>query len=390
MNRKYNSALIVGSILSISSFFGIFFNLFTTKFFRKKTYHFFTTRMILFSLITTVILILSPKSTWAFVIAMITWSTYYELRNYAKYDFVERFQPPRKNAESWSILTTFQSLAYMLGPALALVLIKNGVTSVLAGSLIAISLTGICFLIFQKLFGKESGDKEGKGEIKGLFSEVKLIHILAKRVWPLVLFTFALTLLDVSMWSVGILYSEQLRMQNEIGGLFITTYGLPSILVGIITPKIYGRFGKKRTAFLFGILSGFLLLLLGVIKNTYLILGTVFIMAAVSGISFILIYATFEDFVTRLDGEGNSMVSILQITQNFAYAFGPIFFGLISRDNDFSSSFIAGGEILMLFSVLALSTIPRKIKMPHKEIAEKITRKIEDVSNDISESLEKI
>ena len=44
----------------------------------------------------------------------------------------------------------------------------------------------------------------------------------------------------------------------------------------------------------------------------------------------------------------------------------------------------------MLFSVLALSTIPRKIKMPHKEIAEKITRKIEDVSNDISESLEKI
>ena len=390
MNRKYNSALIVGSILSISSFFGIFFNLFTTKFFRKKTYHFFTTRMILFALITTLILILSPKSIWVFVIAMITWSTYYELRNYAKYDFVERFQPPRKNAESWSVLTTFQSLAYMLGPALALVLIRRGVTSVLAGSLIAISLTSICFLIFQKVFGKDSGDREGKSDIEGLFSEVKLIHILAKRVWPLVLFTFALTLLDVSMWSVGILYSEQLRLQNEIGGLFITTYGLPAILVGIITPKIYSKFGKKRTAFLFGIAAGFLLLLLGIVKNTYLILMIVFIMATCSGISFILVYATFEDFVTRLDGKGNSMVSILQITQNFAYAFGPIFFGLISQDNNFSSSFIAGGEILILFSILALLTIPRKIKMPHKEIAEKITRKIEDIGKDISENLEKI
>jgi len=390
MNRKYNNALIVGSILSISSFFGIFFNLLTTKFFRKKTYHFFTTRMILFALVTTGILILSPKNLWVFVIDMITWSTYYELRNYAKYDFVERFQPPRKNAESWSILTTFQSIAYMLGPALALVLIKKGITSVLVGSLTAISLTSICFLIFQKIFGKDSSNREKDSDIEGLFSEVKLIHILAKRVWPLVLFTFALTLLDVSMWSVGILYSEQLRLQNEIGGLFITTYGLPAILVGIITPKLYSKFGKKRTAFLFGIASGFLLLLLGVVKNVYLILVIVFSMATCSGVSFILVYATFEDFVTRLDGKGNSMVSILQITQNFAYAFGPIFFGLISQDNNFTSSFIAGGEILIFFSALALLTIPRKIKMPHKEIAEKITRKIEDIGKDISESLEKI
>ena len=97
-------------------------------------------------------------------------------------------------------------------------------------------------------------------------------------------------------------------------------------------------------------------------------------MATCSGVSFILVYATFEDFVTRLDGKGNSMVSILQITQNFAYAFGPIFFGLISQDNNFTSSFIAGGEILIFFSALALLTIPRKIKMPHKEIAEKIIK----------------
>jgi len=166
-------------------------------------------------------------------------------------------------------------------------------------------------------------------------------------------------------------------LQHPAGGLLLTMYELPVILTGITAPRIYSYLGKKRTAFIAGIFAGISLICIPLLQNVYLILGMVFVTAFMSGIAFILIYATFEDYVTRLDDDGNNMVSIGQISQNVAYVLGPIFFGMISKDGNYGHSFIAAGEILVFFSVLALITVPRKIKMPHKEIKE-IVEKIFD------------
>jgi len=96
LNNRYSNTLLVGSILSISSFFGIFFNIFITKFFPHKGYKFFTFWMLVFALITALILIFIPKYLFPLVVAMITWSVYYEFRNYSKYNFVEKYLPPNK------------------------------------------------------------------------------------------------------------------------------------------------------------------------------------------------------------------------------------------------------------------------------------------------------
>ena len=310
---------------------------------------------------------------------MITWSTYYELRNYSKYNFVEKFLPSKENAKAWSIMSIFQSSAYMIGPIIAVYFISKNLKSPLFASLLITSFATISFLLFQILYKKKGEIDRNSERNRSLFEDVKITHILARRVWPLVMFSFALTLLDVSFWTIGVLYSEKLRVQNPIGGMFITMYGLPAILTAMIAPKIYGRLGKKRTAFVIGILSGCALISLALFKDVYVILGTVFVIAMLSGISFILTYATFEDFITRLDGTENNMVSIGQISQNVAYVIGPIFFGLISKDGNFGHSFIAAGEILILFSILALAVVPRKIKMPHKEIARIVEKVLDEI-----------
>ena len=132
------------------------------------------------------------------------------------------------------------------------------------------------------------------------------------------------------------------------------------------------------------ILAGLGLIGLGLSKNVYLTLAIVLITATFSDIAFVLIYATFEDYVTRLDGEGNNLVSIEQIAQNFAYAAGPVFLGYISRNGDFGLSFKITGFILIAFSLLALISVPRKIKMPHKQIAEELKKGFTELKKDLN------
>lgn len=379
LNNRYSNTLFVGSILSISSFFGIFFNFFITKFFPNKGYKFFTFWMLVFAITTALILIFIPKYLFPLVIAMITWSTYYEFRNYSKYNFVEKFLPPNKNAHAWSTMSIFQSLAYMIGPAIAVYLFAERINSSLLFALLMTSLASVLFLFFETKFGKKKDDEKSDREIRSLFDEVKVTHVLTRKIWPLVTFSFALTLLDASFWTIGVLFSESLRSQHPAGGLFLTMYGLPAILTGLAAPRIYSYLGKKRTAFLAGIFAGVLMVCISLLKNVYLTLGMVFLIAFFSGIAFILIYATFEDYITRLDGDGNNMVSIGQISQNIAYVLGPIFFGMVSKDGNYGHSFIAAGEILIFFSVLALVTVPRKIKMPHKEIANIIEKVLDEI-----------
>ncbi len=383
LNNKYNDSFIVGLILAVSSTFGILFNFLIAKFFPKKDYRFFILWMLVFALLTPLFYLLLPEKLIPFILIMIVWSIYYEFRNYSKYNFVDEFLPPQKNTEAWWIMSVFQSVAYMIGPILAFLLIRKSINSALICSVVIVIMSCITYVAFVKNYAKK---KKGRGdyEIRSFFKGIKIINIIAKRIWPLVLFTCALTLLDVSFWTIGVLYSEKLRAQTEIGGLFMTMYTLPFIFTGPIISKIHEPLGKKRTAFLTAILAGLGLIGLGLSKNVYLTLAIVLITATFSDIAFVLIYATFEDYVTRLDGEGNNLVSIEQIAQNFAYAAGPVFLGYISRNGDFGLSFKITGFILIAFSLLALISVPRKIKMPHKQIAEELKKGFTELKKDLN------
>jgi len=225
----------------------------------------------------------------------------------------------------------------------------------------------LVFTLFAKNFGKKHKIHNEHSEPRGFLKGLKVLHILTKRVWPLVIFSFALTLLDVSFWTTGVLYSEKLKLSSGLlGGLFLTAYCLPAMFVGLITTHISESLGKKKTAFISGIIAGVCLIIVGLSNNIYLTLGMVFITATFADISFILIFATFQDYVTRLDGGGTDLVGINQMTQNLAYASGPIILGLISRNGRLGNSFLLTGVILIMSSIIALSVVPRKIKMPHK------------------------
>ncbi|MFC1700115.1 MFS transporter [Patescibacteria group bacterium] len=371
LNSTLNDTFLVGLILSSSSLFGMFFNFTIATFYDHKNYRFFIPRMLLFALIFPSIYIFLPRKIFFFVMAMIVWSIYYEFRNYSKYNFVHEFLPPQKNTDAWSVMQIFQASSYMIGPAIAVFLISKNLNAPLYTTITIVSTAVLVYLFFIKFYAKKK-KKEAKrpqGKFSDFLKQLKVFRILSKKLWCLVFFSFTLTLLDVSFWTIGVLYSEILRNIHELGQFFIVVYGLPAIFVGFVAPHIYQRLGKKRTGFITGALAGLSLVGVGLASNIHHILISVFLASTFFNITFILISATFEDFVTRLDESENDIVSMSQFSQNLAYAIGPILLGFIAKKYSFGNAFMTAGTILVCSAIISYFIVPRKIRLPRKALA---------------------
>jgi MFS family permease len=376
IEERLNNTFLVGVVLSISALFGMLLNFAIAHFFSLKDYTFFMGGALLFALGLPLAFLLLPRELLPFILAMLIWSVYYELRNYSKYDFVHRFLPSEKNTIAWSVMTMFQSTSYMLGPAITVFLVGKHTNLPLYASLIITSLTVLVFFVFVSFYKKSDDDRSKTREKnRSFWKELSIIRVLTKRIWALVIFSFTITLLDVTFWTTGVLYAEELRQKSYWGGLFLILYCLPTIFIGWIIPHLYQALGKKRTALIAGIGAGISLIFLGLSNNIFTILGLVVLVSIGYDIATILICATFEDYITRLDTTKQDLVSINQISGNLAYTVGPILMGFISYKLGFGASFLCAGVLIICASVYALSVIPRKIKMPHQELSAVLKRK---------------
>jgi MFS family permease len=378
IEEKLNNTFWVGAVLSVSALFGMFLNFIIAQFFSLKDYTFFMGGALLFALGLPLAFLLLPRELVPFILAMIIWSVYYELRNYSKYDFVHRFLPTEKNTLAWSVMTIFQSTSYMLGPAITVFLVSKHLNLPLYASLVITSVTILVFFVFISFYKRKEEEEDvniHKEKPRSFWKELSILKVLTKRIWALVIFSFTITLLDVTFWTTGVLYAEKLRLQSTWGGLFLILYCLPTIFIGWVIPHLYQAYGKKRTALVAGIGAGISLMALGLSSNIFTILGLVVLVSIGYDISTILISATFEDYVTRLDTTKQDLVSINQLSGNLAYTVGPILMGFVSLKFGFGATFLFAGVLIMAASIYAISVIPRKIKMPHQELALVLERK---------------
>jgi MFS family permease len=203
---------------------------------------------------------------------------------------------------------------------------------------------------------------------RNLEIEGKIMKILITRAWPIFIFGFTLWLLDASFWTIGTLFSEQLKHSSKYGSFFFAAYMIPPIFTSIFATHIYKRFGKKRTAFISAIFSALILLVMAATNNVGYILICVFFVSIFYNLAQILNYSVYEDFVTRLHQYGNDMVAIGQVSASLAYITGPVIFGLISSYIGYQSTFSIVGIILGSVSIACLFVVPRKIKMPQIEL----------------------
>ena len=357
---------IMGLIIASSSFVGFWADVIIGDIFGHKKYVFFLFWTIFLGIFFPLSLLLLPPIAPIFVVAMAIWGIYFELLEFANFHFIHEHLPHDSYDQSWGLIYVLKTLSYFIGPLIASTLILTSTRFPFYAALTIFIISFISYLFFHTKV-KHHHDLPRKTKVS-ILKELSVWMILSKRVWPVWVFTLGIFIVDATYWSVGVLLSEQLRAQNPLGGWLLPAYILPAGIASLMVRKASLPFGKKKAAFISGLLGGLPLIFVGHLNNIGLLLILVTISAFFLSIAVPEILAVSEDYIKRLGKFSNDMVGLERSAVSLAYLIGPIIAGFTAAIIGYQRTFTVIGGVLVVISLIALVFTPRKIFMPQSEL----------------------
>lgn len=371
--ETFQSTTLMGVVLGLSSLMGLLADAWLSQRTQDRTFLFFAVRTFLLAPLFPLALLFGAS--WlTFIAAMAVWGIYFELMSFSHFKFVVSYVKREQYSLAWGLLETFKAITLCIGPLLTSWLLTYGFRLSLSVSLCLFALSLCVVVIFQKmgLFYKHTHKQafNNATDISTIQkpSNLQCFLALGRRVWPVWLFLFTLVMLDATFWSIGTLFSEQLKHTHPLGGFVLTAYILPSFGVGLLAKYMARPFGKKRTAFFSAALGGGALLMLSLVTNPLSIIALIALSSLLGGIAFPEILATFEDYIDRLDQHGGEMIALERSAVNAAYILGPMIAGAIASIFPYSVTIALMGGLLSLISLACILIVPRKIKMPAQQL----------------------
>jgi MFS family permease len=363
----------MGLVFASSSLFGILADLLLGSLFRSQKYIFFMLGSAIIGICFPLIFLLLPPNIAFLILAMAIWGIYYEMIRFGRFKFIPRFFSKDNHALSWGLITIFSALAVTLSPIFASRILEQGFNKVF---IFAIPFYILSFLII--LFFYFSKNKKNyiqtptitfdTKHYQDIFGSVKSWKIFIKSLWLILLFIFIISVIDSAFWTIGALLSEQLK--NYGPGLLLFLYSAPSLFVGLFTARFGKPFGKKRAAFISGILSGIFMVFMGLSSKPLLLLTFTFISSLFISIAWPEIDAVMEDFVARVGKSSSDLVGVQGLSINLGYVLGPVFAGFIADYLGIRQTFAVLGAGLTLISLISLLLVPRKVRLPEKQLQE--------------------
>lgn len=301
-----------------------------------------------------------------FLAAMAVWGIYYEFFGFMTQQFVVEVSPLRLRSGVWAILETFKCVAYAIGP-----LIGGWLLTGAGGnrSVVAISMTALLLAFIGFRFARMH-DRPVQVEAHEINLRAEVAHwsSLAKHVWPVLVISLFIGLVDSVYWTTGTVLTDQLSKTNWAGGWFLTLYMLPPLFVGFLVAKlgIYQR--KKYWAELLFLASGICLAAITLVPSVWWYLAMVFVSSTLSALTIPLVDAVYTDLIARMGRERKHLVGLCSSMNSVAYIVGPIIAGVISTQvGELPTFAILGGSVIIV-SVALLIFTPRKLKLPQLEI----------------------
>lgn len=359
IDRILNNSFYMGLIISSSSVMGLLCDLLFPKIFRHQKFSLLFFSSIILAFLFPLILIASGGKIWILILAMFIWGIYYELISFSHSAFIENSYDCDRHSYCWGTISSFKSLAYLVGPLFAALLISQSLNRALFLPIL-FYLAAILGFVFLVRLSRRPGPPVPPPENTGQFKEWLT---LIPKVWPVYLFLFLISLLDSAFWTVGTLLSEQSVTSSFLGRLIIPAYCLPGLFFGILVTNYARPTGKKKVSFITGALASFLLILFAFTeKPLYLVLIT-FASSAFLSVSFPEISAVFEDYVSRLGKTGEVMVGIKSSAVSASYVIGPIIAGGLAALVGNRLTFPILGLFIGVYSLGAYFLVPRKLRV---------------------------
>lgn len=179
------------------------------------------------------------------------------------------------------------------------------------------------------------------------------------------IFYILLGCFDGFFWTLGPLVADSLHESTAFGGLFLTGYYLPVLVVTWIAGTLSSKYGKKRTAYIFMILGSLVLTTIGIFSNPIIIIAIVFIFASFSGIAWPSIKGASADYISETPKYEKEIEGLTDLANNIGYIIGPIIAGILADKIGNIQSFSVLGIAGVIVSYIILRITPKKIHIPH-------------------------
>jgi hypothetical protein len=216
---KTEMGLIIGS----SSVVGAIFDLVSFKILPST--HFRRVFMIMFALCAMYPIVLYGASAIPlFLVAMAIWGVYYDLKNFGNLDFVGRYTKKEEHAKSFGYVQIFQSLGYLIAPIIVGMIIAEGLdwkAFLFAGAMLFISSIFFFELHIKKLSEPSQDNFDEKHHLRRKqFSEMKLWLSLDRAMFPVLMLTLMIFVVDALFWTIGPLFAESFPGNKELTGVY--------------------------------------------------------------------------------------------------------------------------------------------------------------------------
>lgn len=360
------SKTTLGLILGTSSIAGAVGDIFLSKILTNSNFR--RLFLIMYAFCFGYVLLLWQANTLVmYLVAMVLWGLYFDFKNFATFNFVGRYTPHRLHASSFGVIDIFKCLGYFIAPLLAGLLIVDTVTEqpfIMALLFLGFSVIVYIALIFQTRKNKEHLVLKKKNY--GILLELQTWQKLSKFLLPVLIFTLMINIYDSFFWTVGPLISEELSSINRFGGLFLTFYFFPAVIVGWFVGSTTKRFGKKRTAFVSFAIGAGVLSLVGLVSNSWIVLLVVLLSSFFTALAWPAIHGSYADYIEESPHLEQEIEGVSDFFYNIAYATGPIMAGILADNVGNTMTLTTIGIAGVTISVILLLITPKHIRVPAK------------------------
>lgn len=355
----------MGFIIGASSMVGALFDLLSFKILPST--HYRRVFMIMFALCATYPIVLyGATSIPLFLLAMAIWGIYYDLKNFGNLDFIGRYTKKEDHAKNFGFVQIFQSLGYLVAPIAIGMIIVNGLDWKAFGfALAALFISSVFFFELQLRQSREAGhvDYDEKHHLRRKqFSEIKLWLSLDKTLFPVLMMTLMIYVVDALFWTVGPLFAESFSGAKEFAGLIMTAYSLPALMVGWIVGAVAKRLGKKRTAY-GALVVGMALLscLIFTQVNFFATLALIFASSMFISIALPTVNGVYADLITEKSQYEHEIESLSDFYTNLGFVIGPISAGYLADSFGNAGAFSVVGAIGFIVAIFLYKIAPEKI-----------------------------
>ena len=358
------SESMMGIIIGSSSLAGIFFDLVICRLFPNTNYRYVFLLMFVLAAILPLVMF-GHHNIWLFLIAMAIWGFYYDLYNLGSMDFVGRATAPASHSSSFGVLRVFDGLGYLIAPIVASLVLVSTTPEEYAGSTLWLIL-GLAFMCYLGAISlkQHSFVETTKRPMLGVLSEMHLWRKIGHILYPVLLLTFVLNIIDSTFWTIGPLFSELIGINSGmLGGTFMVAYGIPPLLIGWFVGRVTGKMGKKRTAHIALLFGSSALLFIGTIHTPVLLISVCFLGSFFLSATWPSVNGAYADYVQESHAYEKEIVTLQDAITNLGNIVGPILAGFSAEYLGYAQTFLILGIFGFISALVLIVITPREIRV---------------------------